>query len=390
MKDTTNQRLGDYVTTAYVGETVRAFVPPPLPPNPPVNLGGMLRLLEEANQAVGKLDGLASILPDSNLFIYFYVRKEAVLSSQIEGTQSSLSDLLLYELDGSPGAPLEDTQETSQYVAALNHGLARIREGFPLSLRLIREIHGVLLKDGRGSTKSPGEFRTSQNWIGGDRPGNAIFVPPPPELLGECLGKFELFLHEQRADLPVLLQAGLMHVQFETIHPFLDGNGRLGRLLITFLLCTSGRLTEPLLYLSLYLKAHRDTYYELLTRVRQHGDWEAWIEFFLTGVRDTAQQAVRTAQTILSLFETDASRVHTLGRAAGSAMRVYQQMQRNPVASLTTLQATGLSFPTVSDSVQRLEELGLLKEVTGRQRGRLYVYKNYLDILQEGTEPLPR
>ena len=314
---------------------MRAFVPPPLPPDPPVRLDGMLRLLEEANQAVGKLDGLTSILPDSNLFIYFYVRKEAVLSSQIEGTQSSLSDLLLFEMEGSPGVPAEDTQETSQYVAALNHGIVRIREGFPLSLRLIREIHGVLLAKGRGSAKSPGEFRTSQNWIGGDRPGNAIFVPPPPDLLPECLGKFELFLHEQRSDLPVLLQAALMHVQFETIHPFLDGNGRLGRLLITFLLCTAGRLSEPLLYLSLYLKTHRDTYYELLTRVRQTGDWEAWSEFFLTGVRDTATQAVGTAQRILALFEKDIARIQKLGRPAGSAMRVHRALQRNPVVSVT-------------------------------------------------------
>jgi Fic family protein len=350
----------------------------------------MLRLLEEANQAVGKLDGLTSILPDSSLFIYFYVRKEAVLSSQIEGTQSSLSDLLLFEMDGSSGVLAEDAEETSQYVAAMNHGLARIREGFPLSLRLIREIHGVLLAKGRGMTKSPGEFRTSQNWIGGDRPGNALYVPPPPELLKECLGKFELFLHEERSDLPVLLQAGLMHVQFETIHPFLDGNGRLGRLLITFLLCTAGRLTEPLLYLSLYLKTHRDTYYELLTRVRQDGDWESWSEFFLTGVRDTAQQAVRTAQRILSLFEKDAARIHALGRVAGSGLRIHQLLQRNPVVSMSTLQATGLSFPTISDAVARFEDLGLLREVTGRQRGRLYVYRDYLDILQEGTEPLPR
>lgn len=350
----------------------------------------MLRLLEEANQAVGKLDGLASILPGSSLFIYFYVRKEAVLSSQIEGTQSSLSDLLLYEMEGNLGVPAEDAQETSQYVAALNYGLARIREGFPLSLRLIREIHGVLLAKGRGSSKSPGEFRTSQNWIGGDRPGNAIYVPPPPELLVECLGQFELFLHVSGPDLPVLVQAGLMHVQFETIHPFLDGNGRLGRLLITFLLCTAGRLTEPLLYLSLYLKEHRSTYYELLTRVRQHGDWEAWTEFFLTGVRDTAQQAVGTAQRILTLFEKDAARIRAMGRVSGNGLRLHRVLQDNPVAFLSTFQSTGLSLPTVSSAVERFEDLGILKEVTGRQRKRIYVYKEYLDILQEGTEPLPR
>ena len=219
----------------------------------------MQRLLEEANQAIGRLDGLGSILPDISLFIYAYVRKEAVLSSQIEGTQSSFSDLLLFEMDETPGIPLEDVQETSNYVAALTHGLERLRGGFPLSLRLIKEIHSILLQKGRGSEKTPGEFRTSQNWIGGNRPGNALFVPPPVEYVMESMGQLETFLHDERPDLPVLVKAGLMHVQFETIHPFLDGNGRLGRLLITFLLCATGCLKEPLLYLSLYLKAHRNT-----------------------------------------------------------------------------------------------------------------------------------
>ena len=285
MPDTDHSaRQGRYVIKQFQGETVRAFVPPPLPPVPPVDLARFQILLEQANQAIGRLDGLASLLPDLSLLLYTYVRKEAVLSSQIEGTQSSLSDLLLYENDEAPGAPIEDVQEVSNYVAAMNHGLERMRSGFPLSLRLIREIHEVLLSKGRGSGKQPGEFRRSQNWIGGSRPGNAVFVPPPPELLNDCLNQFELFLHDEQTGLPLLIRAGLIHVQFETIHPFLDGNGRLGRLLITFLLCAKA-LREPILYLSLYFKTNRAAYYELLDRVRTKGDWEAWLDFFLVGVR---------------------------------------------------------------------------------------------------------
>src|SRR6266404_1989248 len=263
-----NMRIGRFVVAAVGGETVRAYVPPALSPVPPVRLDSVQLLLEQANQALGRLDGLASFLPDLSLFIYAYVRKEAVLSSQIEGTQSSLSDLLLFENEEVPGVPAEDVQEVSNYVAALYHGLKRMREGFPLSLRLIREIHEVLLSHGRGSDKEPGEFRRSQNWIGGTRPGNAAFVPPPPELVMECMGQLELFLHDQRQDIPVLIKAGLVHVQFETIHPFLDGNGRLGRLLITFLLCAGGALHEPILYLSLFFKSNRQVYYDLLTSVR--------------------------------------------------------------------------------------------------------------------------
>ena len=271
-------RVGRYIITAYGNENVRAFVPPPLPPDPPLRLDALQRLLEQANQSLGRLDGLASVLPNLPLFIYAYVRKEAVLSSQIEGTQSSISDLLLFENKEAPGVPLNDVEEVSNYVLALNHGLERMRGGFPLSLRLIREIHAVLLSKGRGNDKQPGEFRLSQNWIGGTRPGTAAYVPPPPKLVPECMNALELFLHEDRADLPLLIRAGLTHVQFETIHPFLDGNGRLGRLLITFLLCAGGVLREPILYLSLYFKQHRPVYYELLDRVRTKGDWEAWLE----------------------------------------------------------------------------------------------------------------
>jgi len=312
-----------------------------------------------------------------------------VLSSQIEGTQSSLSDLLLYENDEAPGAPIEDVQEVSNYVAAMNHGLERMRSGFPLSLRLIREIHEVLLSKGRGSGKQPGEFRRSQNWIGGSRPGNSVFVPPPPELLNDCLNQFELFLHDEQTGLPLLIKAGLVHVQFETIHPFLDGNGRLGRLLITFLLCAKDALREPILYLSLYFKTNRAAYYELLDRVRTKGDWEAWLDFFLVGVRDTAEQAASASREILALFNRDREKIETLGRPAASVLRVFQHMQRNPIIAIpSAAKRIGISAPTVAKSLGHMIDLGILEETTGRERHRLFVYKGYLDILNVGTEPL--
>ena len=382
-------RLGAYVVSTVGGERVRAFVPPPLPPQPRVQLGGLQGLLEKANQALGRLDGLASILPDITLFIYLYVRKEAVLSSQIEGAQSSLSDLLLFESAEAPGVPLGDVQEVSNYVAAMNHGLRRLREGFPLSLRLIREIHEVLLAKGRGSQKEPGEFRRSQNWIGGSRPGNAVFVPPPPERVLECMGALELFLHQERPELPTLVKAALAHVQFETIHPFLDGNGRLGRLLITFLLCAAGALREPILYLSLYFKSNRQRYYDLLQAVRETGDWETWLEFFLTGIRETADQAAETARRILALFEADRRKIEGLGRPAASALRVHQFMQASPIISIpAAAEKLSLSAPTVAKSIEHMIRLGLLREITGKQRHRLFVYDPYLAILNEGTEPL--
>lgn len=384
-----NQRLGRYISHDVGGEVVRSYVPSPLPPEPPVKLEGLQLLLEQANQSLGRLDGLASVLPDLGLFLYTYVRKEAVLSSQIEGTQSSLSDLLMFENDEAPGVPIHDVQEVSNYVAALNHGLKRLQGGFPLSLRLIREIHEVLMSEGRGSTKEPGEFRRSQNWIGGTRPGNAAFVPPPPELVMECMGALEKFLHEDRADIPPLVRAGLIHVQFETIHPFLDGNGRLGRLLITFLLCACGALRAPILYLSLFFKSNRQTYYDLLMQVRERGDWETWMEFFLTGVRETAEQAVGAARRILALLEEDRKKIEALGRPAASVLRVFQHTQTNPIFSIQTAsEKVGISFPTATAAVGRMQKLGILREVTGKRWRRLFVYDAYLNILNEGTEPL--
>lgn len=379
---------GHYEVTAVGGETVRAFIPAPLPPIPPLTFEGDLqRALELAVLALGRLDGVSTLLPDKSLFLYAYVRKEAVLSSQIEGTQSSLSDLLLFELNEAPGVPLDDVIEVSNYVAALDLGLARLREGFPLSNRLIREIHGVLLSRGRGSGKDPGEFRRSQNWIGGSRPGNAAFVPPPHTAVPDCMGALEHFLHAEDDGLPVLARAALAHVQFETIHPFLDGNGRIGRLLITFLLCHAGVLREPLLYLSLYFKQHRSDYYALLDLVRREGDWEAWLSFFLEGVRVTAEGAVATAECLATMFVADRARIEGSGRRAGSALRVHEAMKARPISSMTEIcRTTGLSFPAVSSAMDLLVELRIARELTGKQRNRLFVYDNYLAILSEGME----
>ena len=390
IEDWRKQRLGRYVECKVPHEPYRAYVPASLPPDPPVLLGSLELLLERANQALGRLDGITLVLPDPDLFIYMYVRKEALLSSQIEGTQSSLSDLLLFESDQIPGVPLDDVQEVSRYVAAMNHGLARLRGGFPLSLRLIREIHGVLMKGGRGGHQTPGEFRVSQNWIGGTRPGNAVFVPPPPHDLDACLAEFEKFLHSESPALPVLVKAALMHVQFETIHPFLDGNGRLGRLLITFLLCADGVLRDPSLYLSLYLKRNREQYYQLLQQVRLEGNWEAWVEFFLRGVEETANQAVETARRIVTLLEGDRKRVERLGRPAASALLLFHRLQKRPMISISSAaKDLGVSIPTVARSVELLAELRILHEMSGRQKGRVFAYREYINLLGEGTEPLP-
>ena len=379
---------GRYEVAAAGGETVRAFVPNPLPPVPALALDGPLQQsLESAGLALGRLDGVSALLPDKAFFLYTYVRKEAVLSSQIEGTQSSLSDLLLFELDEAPGVPFDDVVEVSSYVGALEHGLDRLRGGFPLSNRLIREIHGVLLSRGRGSSKLPGEFRRSQNWIGGSRPGNALFVPPPHTVVPDCMAGLERFLHAHDDGLPTLMRAGLAHVQFETIHPFLDGNGRVGRLLITLLLCQAGVLREPLLYLSLYLKQRRGAYYELLEQVRRTGDWEQWLAFFLDGMRSTAEGAVAASRRLSDVFASDRAAIERHGRRAGSALRVHGALCARPLLSLPEVRRrTGLSFPASSAAMDLLVQLGIAREITGRRRNRLFVYDRYLSILNEGTE----
>jgi len=381
---------GQNESSATGGETVRAFVPTPLPPEPPLELSGARQgLLERALLACGRLDGVTALLPDPDLFLYAYVRREAVLSSQIEGTQSSLSDLLLFELDEAPGVPFDDVVEVSGYVAALEHGMDRLRGGFPLSNRLMREMHERLLTHGRGADKQPGEFRRSQNWLGGTRPGNAQFVPPPPQRLEDCMASLERSVHDAGDGLPALVRAALVHAQFETIHPFLDGNGRLGRLLISLMLVDAGVLDQPILYLSLYFKQHRPEYYRLLDTVRAEGDWEAWLDFFLEGVAGTAGSAVDTAHRLLALFRDDAARVQELGRAAANALRVFDALRERPLANLNALtERTGASYPTVARAVESLENLGIAREITGRKRERVFAYTRYLEILGEGAEPL--
>lgn len=381
-------RLGRFVETPIAGEVVRAFVPPSLPPYPPINVLALLEKLSLAERALGRLDGITMLLPRQELFLYMYVRKEAVLSSQIEGTQSTLSDLLRLETEAQAGQPIDDIREVSNYVDAMMYGLERLQT-LPLSLRLIREMHERLLQSGRGETKNPGEFRRSQNWIGGTRPGNALFVPPPPNEMATCLDELERFMYESQSQLPALIKAGLLHVQFETIHPFLDGNGRIGRLLVTLYLCTNGVLRKPLLYLSLYLKTHREDYYRLLQEVREQGNWEAWLDFFLTGVADTANQAFEATTRIVDLFKEDREKITIQSERANSALRIHDLFQQNPYLTANHLvQKTGLSTPTVNAALNDLERLNIVDEITGRKRGRVFSYRQYLAILSEGTAPL--
>ncbi len=379
---------GTYVEVATAGERFRAFVPTALPPEPPVHWSAALRRrFDDALVALGRLDALSAHLPNASLLLYSFVRKEAVLSSQIEGTQSSLADLLLYEIDEQPGVPVEDAREVSRCVAALEHGLAALRGGLPLSMRLLRGMHEVLMAHPGGRGKTPGEVRRSQVWIGGTRPGNAAFVPPPANRLAECLKPFERFLNDEPEPTPPLIKAALAHVQFETIHPFLDGNGRLGRLLIVLQLVADGVLREPMLYPSLYFKTHRALYYELLNEVRLHGDWERWLEFFAEGVEASAAQAVATAHALLALVNGDRDRIATLGRAAGSALAVHQALQRQPLATSGALvKATALTAATVNKSLVHLERLGIVSELTNRQRGRVFAYRRYVDELAAELE----
>ncbi len=372
--------FGRYAMSIAGSEEVRAFVPAPLPPIPPLELIGTVRAaLDQALLALGRLDGAAAALPDAHLLLYTYVRKEAVLSSQIEGTQSTLDDLLTHELGEAPGVPVEDVAEVSRYVEAMNHGLRRLQTNFPLSNRLLREMHEILLADGRGAEKTPGEFRRSQNWIGGSRPGNAAFVPPPPQDVDSCMGDLERFLH---SDTPPLVKAALAHIQFETIHPFLDGNGRIGRLLITLLLCHDRVLREPLLYSSFYLKQHRQQYYAELNAVRESGDFEHWLEFFATAIRVSAEQATITGQRIFTVFREDRIQLRELGRQAPAALLIQEALQSKPLATIAALaKSTGLTTPTVTQALRALEQLNIVRETTGRARGRIFSYVRYLDAL---------
>lgn len=381
---------GSFDISTSGGEAVQAFVPDPLPHNPPPSLtGGQARLHDRALLACGRLDAVTTLLPEPELFLYAYVRREALLSSQIEGTQSSLSDLLLFELQEVPGVPFDDVVEVSNYIHALEHGLLRLGEGFPLTNRLLREMHARLLARGRGARKQPGEFRRTQNWIGGTRPGNANFVPPPPQRVEPCMADLEHFLHDERVPFSALTKAALAHVQFETIHPFLDGNGRIGRLLIALILHHEGVLRQPLLYLSLYFKQHRSEYYRLLDVARHNGDWEAWLEFFFEGVDSVATGAVETAERLVDMFHEDAERIRGLGRAAANALRVFDALRARPLATVNDLAGrSGVAYATAARAVEALERLGIVREITGRSRDRVFAYDRYVAILNEGAEPL--
>ncbi len=379
---------GKYITSSTAGESVQAFVPTPLPPDPPIDWTPQLRnSFDQALLAIGRLNSVSTLLPDTSQFLYMYIRKEAVLSSMIEGTQSSLSDLLMFELDQQPGVPLEDVRTVSNYVAALYHGLNLLDSGLPLSSRLLREVHGVLLSKGRGQRQAPGEFRLSQYWIGGTRPGNAAFVPPPAAEVPECMSQLERFLHVQPELTPVLLKAALAHVQFETIHPFLDGNGRLGRLLITLLLCEQKVLRHPMLYISLYFKQHRRLYYELLNTVRLTGDWEAWLDFFAEAVLVTSTQAVETVQQLLDLSQQHRDQISGIGRAAESTVKVHHALQIRPIATSGWLvEQTSITPATVNKALGHLERLGIVQELTRQKRNRLFSYVKFVDLLNRGTE----
>ncbi len=366
-------------------ETFSSYIPIPLPPEPSVQIHELLDVYEKANQELGRLDSVVESLPHPDHFLYMYVRKEAVLSSQIEGTQSSLSDLLLFENQEDPHTSMEDVTEVSNYVKAMRYGLDKLKGGFPLSLRLIKEIHKILLDGSRGGHKEPGEFRRSQNWIGGTRPGNAVYVPPPPHMVMPAMGDLENFLHERRSDIPPLLKAGLAHAQFETIHPFLDGNGRLGRLLITFILCADSILTEPLLYLSLFFKEQRSQYYDLLQKTRTEGDWEVWMRFYLEGIVHVSREAREAAKKILTLFEEDRKKIVRLGKGAATCLKIHDVLQEKGILSLPEAVARlQLSYPTINKAITNLEKLKITQEMTKRKRNRLFSYEGYLSIISAG------
>ncbi len=378
-------RIGHYVSTICGSEEVKAYVPSPLSADLKLDTEDLQPLLEEARDALGHLRGIGFVLPDINYFLYSYVRKEAVLSSQIEGTQSSMSDLMSYEA-GDFKVPFDDVQEVSSYVSAMNYALGVLNdpEGLPLCLRLFCDIHRKLMSNNRGSDKDPGEFRRSQNWIGGTRPGNALFVPPPVMEMNECLSELEKFLHEKTTD-SILIKIALVHVQFETIHPFLDGNGRLGRLLITLMLCDGEILDDPILYLSLYFKIHRQEYYNRLQRVRENGEWEEWIAFFLDAVIYCAKEAGRSAKQIVDLFSADKEKIISYKKSSGTILQVFDHVNSRPITrSALVEEALGISKPAALRNLRVLVKLGILEEHRGK--GSFFIYREYLDILNKDTE----
>ncbi|MBN1834039.1 MAG: Fic family protein [Deltaproteobacteria bacterium] len=364
----------------------RAFIPSPLPPEPPIKMEGDLQtLLSQADRALGRLDGSIQTLPHPDLFVAMYVRKEAVLSSQIEGTQSSLQDVLAAEARILSSKRPSDVGEVFNYVGAMNYGLERLRD-LPVSIRLIREIHAKLLTGVRGQHLTPGELRNSQNWIGpnGCTLTEATFVPPPPHEIPNALSNLERFLHAE-TPLPLLIKIGLAHAQFETIHPFLDGNGRMGRLLITFLLCEKEVLLKPVLYLSYFFKRYRPQYYEHLQAVRDEGTWERWLTFFLKGVFEVSQQATNTARRILSLREEHRQLIiDQLGRAAGNGHRVLELLYQNPIVSIADVRhLIGTTYPAANNLVARLVKHGILQELTAQKRNRRFIYMDYIRLFHD-------
>ncbi len=382
-----SNRAGYYVQqpTGY-----RAYYPAPLPPSPALEISGeLLRLLSDADRDLAKLAALSELLPNPDLFVAMYVNQEAVLSSQIEGTQSTLQDVIAFEANQDSGAiPIaRDVGEVVNYVRAMNLGLARLREDFPLSLRLVREIHAELMQGVRGQERAPGEFRTSQNWIAGTSPANAMFVPPPAHEVMNCLGAFENFLHAHRNDTPVLIRCALAHAQFETIHPFLDGNGRVGRLLITFMLCEANVLSQPLLYLSIYLKAHRMEYYDRLMAVRLRGDWEGWVKFFLRGVSETARLAATTGREIIAMREQHRARF----AKSANALTLLDTLMRQPQLNVKHAEKIlGCTYATANKVVTELEKAGLVVELTGQSRNRVFQYQPYLALFEHQVLPTTR
>lgn len=378
---------GRYVPSIAGGVACKAFVPAALPPNPPLQLDSKLtRRINQAMLTLGRLDAISTLLPDARLFLYSYVRKEAVMSSQIEGTQSSLSDLMLYEMDGLPGVPMDDVQEVSCYVSSLELGVQRIREGHPISFRLVTELHRALMTSGRGGSKAPGSFRQNQVWIGGHRADEATFVPAPANELADCWAQLERFLNDVPEATDPLIKAALAHVQFETIHPFMDGNGRLGRLLIPLILVGAGVLSQPLLYLSVFFKKHRQTYYEKLQQVRLTGDWESWLLFFVDAVSATATQAVSTAQQLNALRDAHRTQVNSLGRMAPSALQVLEVLFQYPIANISTLvKHGGMTAATAGKVMDLLSQPGhgVVHELTGQKRNRIFAYSAYIDILNQ-------
>jgi Fic family protein len=384
------RKTGTYESTSIVGETVQAFIPYSLPPaRPTLKITGSLeRHLRVAESALSRLDAAGRMVPALDWFVYSFVRKEAVISSQIEGTQASLADLLTAEAEAPVDAPPEDVEEICNYLDALTYARDQLRrpKGLPLSLRLLNGAHRRLLAGSRGQHKSPGNVRKSQNWIGGTRPGNARFVPPPPHRVAGLLADLERFLHEN-ASLPPLIRTGLVHVQFETVHPYLDGNGRVGRLLIALCLEEWGLLSEPLLYLSHFFKQHRDEYYERLEKVRTNGDWEGWLEYFLEGVAVVADEAVELIRALFDLLERDRSRCISSSQATVTGARLFEELPRHPIVTAKSVsQLCETSRPTATKAIQSLCAAGILEETSGRKRDKTFAYGPYLELLREGTE----